>query len=170
MIIRNAVAADASGIARVHVVSWRETYRGIISDQVLDGLSIESRQSFWEERIAAGEPGKYLYVAESDSGEIVGFAAGGPERDGREGYQSELYAIYVIQSYHNRGIGRSLVRRFADDLLEADSEAMYVWVLAENPAVGFYSALGGRKIAERWIDIGQQKLLECCFGWLDLSK
>ena len=39
--IRPAEISDALGIARVHVNAWRETYKGIIPDSVLDALSYE---------------------------------------------------------------------------------------------------------------------------------
>ena len=48
----------------------------------------------------------WVYVAENDAGEIVGFACGGPERSGDPVYTGELYGIYVLPEYHRRGIGR----------------------------------------------------------------
>jgi hypothetical protein len=41
MIIRDASPADAAAIARVRVDAWRETYRGIVPEAFLDGLSYE---------------------------------------------------------------------------------------------------------------------------------
>jgi len=34
--VRAAVARDVPQIARLHVESWRETYRGLMADAVLD--------------------------------------------------------------------------------------------------------------------------------------
>ena len=34
--VRQARVEDAPGMARMHVRSWRETYRGVMSDRVLD--------------------------------------------------------------------------------------------------------------------------------------
>jgi hypothetical protein len=31
--VRDALPADAAGVARVHVDSWRETYSGILEDR-----------------------------------------------------------------------------------------------------------------------------------------
>ncbi|WP_306428702.1 hypothetical protein [Robertmurraya siralis] len=39
MIIREATLSDAEGIAKVHVDSWRTTYKGIVSDVFLEQLS-----------------------------------------------------------------------------------------------------------------------------------
>ena len=42
--VREAVPADARAIARVHVDSWRTTYRDIVPDSVLSQLSYEERE------------------------------------------------------------------------------------------------------------------------------
>lgn len=43
MLIRPAHEGDAQGIAHVHTESWKTTYRGIVPDDFLDHLTIESR-------------------------------------------------------------------------------------------------------------------------------
>src|SRR5918998_4172552 len=60
-VVREARPADAAGIARVHVDTWRTTYRGIVPDDHLDALSYEARERFWagalERTAAAGMAG-----------------------------------------------------------------------------------------------------------------
>ena len=51
MKIRKAVIADVKGIAKVHVDSWKTTYRDIISDEFLNKLSYESREKLWASNI-----------------------------------------------------------------------------------------------------------------------
>jgi len=38
-----ATVEDISQIAAVHVQSWRESYQGIIKQEILDELSVEQR-------------------------------------------------------------------------------------------------------------------------------
>ncbi|HNH26830.1 MAG TPA: hypothetical protein PLR93_07410 [Anaerolineales bacterium] len=45
--IRKAVLKDASAIATVHVAAWKEAYRGIVADEVLNNLSIQRRTEQW---------------------------------------------------------------------------------------------------------------------------
>lgn len=46
--VRRAEAADASSMARVHVDTWRENYRGLMSDAVLDDPALlDWREKFW---------------------------------------------------------------------------------------------------------------------------
>ena len=49
--IRTARIEDSPGIARVHVDSWRTTYRGIVPQDVLENLSYQQRQEIWQERL-----------------------------------------------------------------------------------------------------------------------
>jgi hypothetical protein len=44
MVIRKADIKDIPGIAKVHVDSWRTTYKGIVPETFLDSLSYESRE------------------------------------------------------------------------------------------------------------------------------
>lgn len=48
MHVRLASSDDIPGIARVHVESWRSTYKGIISDAFLSSLTVEKRIRNWE--------------------------------------------------------------------------------------------------------------------------
>jgi hypothetical protein len=46
--VRRARLQDAAAIARVHVDAWRSTYRGIVPDEHLDGMSYERSKRNWE--------------------------------------------------------------------------------------------------------------------------
>jgi hypothetical protein len=45
---------------------------------------------------------------------------------------------------------------------------MLVWVLADNPARGFYERLGGRYLRQKPIEIGGIDLFEAAYGWDDI--
>ena len=80
---REATTDDASAIGALHVASWRETYAGLLPQDMLDRLSAESRAAMWATVLdaPANPNGTRVYVAES-AGEIVGFGAcGGQRRD-----------------------------------------------------------------------------------------
>jgi GNAT superfamily N-acetyltransferase len=51
--VRRAVEADAAAIAGIHVRGWRAAYRGLVSDTLLAGLSVERREHAWRGLIAA---------------------------------------------------------------------------------------------------------------------
>lgn len=167
VVIRAAELADAGAIARVHVDSWRTTYRGIVPDQALAALSYEQREQNWRRIIAETDNQSCVYVAENEAG-LFGFASGGPERAGDTEYDGELYAIYLLAERQRSGAGRRLALAVARHLMAGGRAAMLVWVLADNPARSFYESLGGRLIKEQEIAIGGAQLLEVAYGWPDL--
>ncbi len=166
MKIRKAVLADASGIAKVHVDSWRSTYTGIVPDEHLQNLSYESREMMWKK----GIPNGHIFIAENEEGEVVGFACGGQERSGEYGnFHGELYAIYILKEYQGRGLGKKLVAPVVRQLLGKHITNMLVLVLEENKSCLFYEALGARKLDSVEVEIGGKTLKEAVYGWDDLK-
>lgn len=166
--IRAAEPEDADAIARVHVDSWRTTYRGLVPDPYLDGMSLQEYEVRWRRMLNEYAATNHTFVA-SVGGEIVGFASCGRERDQDPIYLGELYAIYLLQDQQRRGLGRRLVSAVAERLIELDYRSMLVWVLAPNPARGFYEALGGAFVRARQMEIGGESKEEVGYGWLDAA-
>src|SRR5690242_19435028 len=114
MEIREATLDDAAAIARVHVESWRMTYAGLIPDEYLAGLNHADREEKWRETLAVRNGATFVAVDEAEG--IVGFASGGPERSGNRDYTGELYAIYILEDWQRRGIGKALTSTVAKRL------------------------------------------------------
>lgn len=169
MTIRLATPQDAPSIARIHVDSWRTTYAGLIPQHVLDGLSYKARESYWQRALSNPGNPSFIYVAEDAPGEIAGFACGGPSRAEELPYKGELYAIYILEERQGKGIGRGLFLAIVERLAEIGIRSMLLWVLAGNPACGFYEAIGGRKVAERQEEMGGEKVMELAYAWDDTS-
>ncbi|CAI9386598.1 N-acetyltransferase family protein [Niallia sp. Sow4_A1] len=162
MMIRKARSEDAKGIAKVHIDSWRTTYRGIVPDTYLKALIYEEKEEIWKRAILTGS----VFVAENEEGQIVGFANGGKERSGQySGYDGELYAIYLLEAYQGKGIGSSLAKKVFEYLKEKGFNSMIIFALAENPACKFYEAIGGKRIGTEEIEIGGEEFTEVVFGW-----
>jgi ribosomal protein S18 acetylase RimI-like enzyme len=162
-VTRAAVVDDALAIARVHVASWRSTYRTLLPDDFLTSLSEEGYADRWRRNIV-NAPVR-VYVAE-DGGEVVGFASGGKERAGETGYTGELYAIYILDSFQGRGHGSELVRAVVTGLEEMGLDDMLIWVLQDNQrARAFYERLGGVYVRKQPITIGSVTLEEVSYGW-----
>lgn len=168
---RQADLADAESIAVVHVASWRTTYAGILPADLLAGLSLEQRKTQWTRQLEAREASSVpcVYVAEGPDGQVVGFASGGPEREPDSGFEGELYTVYLLEGHHGRGAGRELVRRVVADLRATGFSSLRVWVLAANPAAGFYQRLGGVEVGRKAIQIGGSDYVEIAYGWRDLG-
>jgi hypothetical protein len=61
---RVARATDAEAIAHLHAESWRRTYRGMMSDEFLDGRALENRRRVWRQRLQTLGGSQYVCVAE----------------------------------------------------------------------------------------------------------
>lgn len=168
--IRKATLDDAHAIAAVHVGAWKETYRGIISEQVLDSLSTQRRMEQWVS--ALSEPSHtyhHTFVAEM-GGRVLGFANYGAPQIMDAGFDAELFALYILRIAQKQGVGRHLVNAVVDALQGSGHNSMMVWVLKDNPARGFYERLGGAYLYERTIDISVDTLLEIAYGWRNLRE
>ncbi len=167
--IREASPADAGSIARVHIDSWRTTYAGIVPAEYLAGFSYQRRESRWYETITANQPTESIFVAE-EGGYVVGFASGGPERDGDTTYRGELYTVYLLEEHQSRGLGRQLVSAVAQRLLADGFSSMLLWVLEDNyGARRFYDLLGGDLVGRKTVAIGGRDLVEVSYGWKDIA-
>jgi GNAT superfamily N-acetyltransferase len=137
--VRPPLPADAAAMARVHVDTWLETYRGLMPDELLDSPDlIDRRTRMWSNILAEAAPDKYACaVAESD-GEIVGIAmAGPPEEDGGE-EDRHLYILYAYRSMHGTGAGQDLLDAVIDP-----TKTTALWVADPNPrAQAFYAKNG----------------------------
>ena len=157
-------------MARVHIDMWRTAYAGIVPAEHLAGLSYERREAVWVQILTRDQPAQCNFVAETVGGEIVGFAGGGPEREGDSTHRVELYAIYLLQEHQRRGIGRRLACAVAHGLLSSGFDSMLLWVLEDNrPARRFYESLGGEQVGRKTIEIGGADLVEVSYGWRDIT-
>ena len=167
--IRKATLADASAIATVHVVAWKEAYRGIVADEFLDNLSIQRRTEQWVNSLSDEKHAyHHAFVAEVN-GQVVGFSNYGLPQEKGVGFAGELFAIYILQAAHKQGIGRRLVGEVVKAIREQGLNSMMVWVLRDNSARGFYERLGGEYLYEKPSDIGGKTLMEVAYGWRSLD-
>jgi len=167
-IVRFANIEDADAIATVHVQSWQETYRGLMPDSVLDTLSVERRAKLWRHVLEESTEERPVIAVAEHSGQIVGFANYGKEREGDSNFEGELAALYVLKAFHGQGLGRRLVQRSAAGLLNLGMSSMRLWVLKGNPAQKFYEHMGGEYLREKSFEIEGNTLLEVAYGWRDI--
>jgi ribosomal protein S18 acetylase RimI-like enzyme len=143
--IRLAGEGDARDIAEVRVRTWQKAYGGILPADFLEGLSVDAGESRWRDLLSAPTADRWTLVAES-SGQVVGFASAGvPRDDEMTRLTGEVYAIYVLPSCWDKGVGRSLISYAQRQLKEQGFDEAVLWVLADNErARTFYERAGWR--------------------------
>jgi ribosomal protein S18 acetylase RimI-like enzyme len=165
MHIRLATDADAEGVAIVHVRTWQAAYRGVIPDEFLDALTVETRMRAWR---AALETGKQEVWVACAATEINGWVAFGSSRDSDAAPTAgELEAIYIFPQYWGTGLGRALWLKARSRLQERGFSSATLWVLSQNDrAIRFYRAAGFLPDwnSQKSISIGGKQLQEVRFG------
>ncbi|HET9394246.1 MAG TPA: GNAT family N-acetyltransferase [Candidatus Rubrimentiphilum sp.] len=165
--VRAATLADIPAMAEVHVRCWHETYAGLIPNEHLGRRTVAYRTAQWNE--ALRDRDQVVFVACESSGDIVGFASGGPSSEPVEGFDAELGALYVLAAAHHRGAGRQLVHAIGGELKSRGFHAAWVRVLTENPAVEFYKKTGAEFICDVEEDIDGCMYREQFYGWRDVA-
>jgi len=139
IVVRTAIDADVADIARLHVETWRETYRGLMADEILDDPDfVGRRELFWRAALTDPRfPTNRVAVAHRDDS-LVGIAIAGPATEAGTDCGWQLYVLYTSASIHGLGAGGALL-----DLVLEPRRATVLWVADPNPrAQAFYRKSG----------------------------
>jgi ribosomal protein S18 acetylase RimI-like enzyme len=141
--IREAEPKDARAIAEVHVRAWRAAYRGQLTDDYLDELTVEGRLEDQRRSLEAPMAGWRTWLAE-DGDAPIGFAVTGPSQDADADRRTgEVYAIYLEPDRVGTGAGRLLFEHAVGDLRERGFTTATLWVMESNDqARRFYEIAG----------------------------
>lgn len=166
MKIRAATLRDVYSISKIHIDSWKTTYKGLLSDKYLESLSYKEKEQLWNQVIPKGG----VFVAENESGDIIGFASGGKERTGNyDQFKGEMYAIYLLEKYQRKGVGSELFKAVIHFLQVENIDSLVVWVVEGNKSCLFYEAIGGIILDSTEVEIGGAKVNEILYGWNDIK-
>src|SRR5215510_4624554 len=175
--IRPATERDAAGIANVYVETWRSTYAAILPHRGLLGMSCEDQTRQWSWAIRNRPAESVIVATEPDHG-VVGFASFGPGRlrdrpatdrfaGGEDAGVGEIYTLYVLPDFQERGIGRRLLTAAFAALVEKRYDCGFLWALRDNHARHFYERVGGKAVAERQERQWGRMVDQVCYGWPD---
>ncbi|WP_155593990.1 GNAT family N-acetyltransferase [Lysinibacillus cavernae] len=168
MIIRKAKLSDAKEIAKVHVDSWKTTYKNIMPAEYLEKLSYEQRTKLWIGNISKVD--NYVYVAENGDGEVIGFTDGGKRAENEIEGSGDLTSIYILEQFQGQGIGNKLVNKLFTKLKALGYEKIFVEVLDDNKSKFFYEKLGARLEKSEKIKIGDKDLDLLIYVWGNIDS
>lgn len=126
-------------LARLHVETWRETYRGVMRDEVLDDASsVGRRERFWTAVLTDDRYTDTSAAVAELHGEVVGLALAGRPLDDDATWHQQLYALYTRAAVHGSGAGPALLAAVL-----APQGSAGLWVADPNPrAQAFYRKHG----------------------------
>jgi ribosomal protein S18 acetylase RimI-like enzyme len=169
VIIREANEKDLLLIGRVQVESNRSTYIGIMPEDYLNSLSYENKACEWKEKLFSDKSTQFMYVAENDDSNIVGFVSASLFRTSNL-FEREIYSIYILKEFQRKGIGKLLIDAIVKKYIESNVTSMILWTLEDNPSRLFYKNLGGKIVDERLIDRGGKELRQIAYAWEDIRR
>ncbi|WP_433201867.1 N-acetyltransferase family protein [Nocardia sp. CA-107356] len=128
-------AEHVHSLAECHITCWREAYRNLVPDHVLNAFDVDRRAEQWE-RIRVRNPSS-THVALVDNA-VIGFACVSASRDESPVTPTELNALYVRAAWYGTGVAHDLIRA----ALTPDTPCS-LWVFEKNPrAQAFYRKHG----------------------------
>jgi len=168
IVLRDIVPSDAPALAHILIEANEYAFRGLVPDQCLEFPEDESTV-IWQRTFLEGLPaGDFMIAATIPTGEMIGYTWGGVNTKEPD-YKGELRQISVLPAYQGQGIGKQLVCRLANRLLEQGLPGMSVEVLRVNPNRLFYERLGGMLVSEQPYDWDGVILPMCIYGWTDIN-
>ena len=148
MLIKQLTAHDdLCAVSRVYIHTWREAYRGIMPQSVLDNL-VEAR---W---MPVYTSSRLTTLVVKEAGRYIGVSAFGKSREENYSGWGEIVSLYMLPEYWGRGYGRILFERAIGRLRLDGFNNIYLWVLADN--------LRAREFYERngFVNSGETKNFE----------
>ncbi|MEV0199793.1 GNAT family N-acetyltransferase [Nonomuraea sp. NPDC050691] len=147
--IRPATRQDAPALATVQMASWRAAFRGVMTDEYLDGLDHEALTKAWEGLLAdAGGPrAGTLAVERADGRGLVGYSRFHPtdDEDDDPTRVGMIGSLYTVPDVWSTGVGKALITAVLDAVASAGYAEASLWVLEGNTrARSFYERDGWR--------------------------
>ncbi|NLT27386.1 MAG: GNAT family N-acetyltransferase [Microbacteriaceae bacterium] len=137
--LRIPTPADADALAQLHRDTWRDTYTGMLSDELIAHYAEPGlRERQWREQLAEDAAGgaSRTVVAELD-GRLVGLARARRADEAEAPRPRSLDLLYTRAEVHGLGVGAALL----DEVL-GDAPA-FLWVSEGNArALAFYRRRG----------------------------
>lgn len=161
MEIRPANRDDLAAIASIHSDSWRDAYAGILPDHYLADQVQQDLQSHWNQQEIL--PQDVVLVAETNDG-LAGFIAvwcrPSPFLDN----------LHISPPRRSTGIGATLMRAAACQLIELGHVSAYLWVFENNTgAIRFYKRLGAAIVNRKTKTFFGHDVPNVRMEWTDLS-
>jgi len=152
--VRPMVRDDVEDVAAFVNDCWRQTYRGILADDFLDGLTTEDRMA----RIRGDQDGGARAWLVRDRDGLAGMVMAGPSHQEFFESDGEVTMIYVRDRWLGTGLGHELFAGACRWLVDAGFEAIVLDVFLGNErAARFYRRHGLRTVRVTGIQLGGRR-------------
>jgi GNAT superfamily N-acetyltransferase len=141
--VRAVSPRDGAAIARLHAASWKDAYRGILSDEFLAREVDAERLRVWTARMSEWNPARSFGEIAEIGSEPVGFVCVMADADPAHG--ALLDNLHVLPGRRTAGIGRRLIVDAGNWVARTlPGTPMHLTVYVANEAArAFYRRRGG---------------------------
>gem|GEM_PF-150052 len=159
--IHKVLPADALAYTACHIACWQAAYKDIIPDDYLQNMPSELAQRAEHLIKNLGEQTDQFYYYVSLDRKMTGRLIFGKAHDADKPDAGEIGAIYLEETFWDRGYGRRMMDFAMDHLKSMGYREIIVWVLNENHRARrfyekFHFVLDG---AKQEIEIGKPMLM-----------
>jgi RimJ/RimL family protein N-acetyltransferase len=120
-------------MGRLHVLSWKAAYRGLIPQDYLDSLDVDQRAEHWRQALCRPRERAPILVAVAED-DVLGFTGFGSILDAGSMPPTvgQLYGIDVRPDRWGLGVGRALLAAAHTGLADRGYDTAVLWVLPGN--------------------------------------
>lgn len=157
--IRNANAADAERITRIHLNSWRTTYNNVFPVEIFDKQ--ESEYNIRVQKIKESiinNSSNYIVLEEDNM--IKAFICYGDARGDKYKGFKEIYSIYIEKDNQKKGYGSKLIEYCFNLFKKEGCNDVIIRCLKGNTAEEFYHKIGGIVVDSEYCTLHEIDIIE----------
>lgn len=152
--VRPARAGDASQLADVHAVAWREAYSGIIPAVTLERMIVRRSAPWWRSALTR----RSILVLDV-GGAVVGYASFAAMAGRGQPNAAEVQELYLRPEYQGVGLGCRLFAAALKRIKARGYRRVLLRALSDNErARSFYERRGGKPVARSEESLGGKAL------------
>ncbi|MCL2517227.1 MAG: GNAT family N-acetyltransferase [Oscillospiraceae bacterium] len=123
---------DAYEYTACHIACWQMAYKDIIPDDYLKNMPKEIEQRTEKLRKRINELSDSPFHSVKLENKMIGILSFGKSRDEDKSDAGEVYAIYLLADFWDKGYGRQMMNYAVAALKNNGYHEIIVWVLEEN--------------------------------------
>lgn len=127
---------DKMEISKIYEKSWKYAYKDIIPQEYLDSIP----KGNWVKKLDNPNRKTLVYI---DNGKMIGTSSFGKSRFKQFDNWGEIFSIYLLPDYINKGYGKILMKSVVLELRKLGYDNIFLWCFEENiRARHFYEQFG----------------------------
>ncbi|MBR2677897.1 MAG: GNAT family N-acetyltransferase [Bacilli bacterium] len=161
-VIEDLRTDNAEDYAKVNILAWRQSYKGIVNDDFLDLLNTENKYKETVEKLIRNlnEDRNKAFILRVDEKPVGILRVRKSQFEDYPDY-GQLGAIYLLDEVKGKGYGRILFNKAVEVLKDWGYTKMINGCFEGNPSNEFYKRMGGKFVGTTMLTLQNgQELVE----------